>query len=505
MMDFIWLLLGILTGAAAIFLWKYQQRFKLNWLAWGGLVNGIILILFSIAWAAGAVLEGVPRAASMGLLLFGMSGIVTLTFTFRYIHTKLEKIAVSDALQSPVVRKIPVQKTPGKSIGKEPVQTGFVGKAIPYLAYLSLAAAFIFTMVSEGKDYEAMVKAKYKDATLVKISDDPVVFQLGEKKDGKGNYIVISEGQGYGGPLVIGVRIMDDEKIHEVVLLDNRETPAFRDKVEDANFPAQFKEKNVTDNFITGDDIDIVSGATISTMAATEAIRKAAHIAAAQYFKKSITWEKEPWHFGVGELLVFGIFSLAFFPKIYSKKPWQYVYMAATVAIIGFYLNAAISIGSLSGLAMGFIPGVKTHLIWWVLVVGTVATILITGKNVYCFRICPFYGVQYILGKVGGGTLKPSAAILKRSKSVANFLLWLSLMMIFLSSNPGLGSYEPFAMMFSLNGVGVQWFLLPLALIGSFFMSTFWCRFFCPCGRALTTLRQFRQKIRNSMQTGMPK
>jgi Na+-translocating ferredoxin:NAD+ oxidoreductase RnfG subunit len=505
MMDFIWLLLGILTGTAAIFLWKYAQRYQLNWFAWSGLVTGIFLVLFSIAWAAGAVLEGVPRAASMGLLLFGMSGIVTLTFTFRYIHTKLEKIAVSDALQSPVVRKIPVQKIPGKSARREPAQTGFVGKAIPYLAYITLAAAFIFTMVSEGKDYEAMVKAKYKDATLVKISDDPVVFQLGEKKDGKGNYIVIAEGQGYGGPLVIGVRIMDDEKVHEVVLLDNRETPAFRDKVEDANFPAQFKKKTVTDNFIPGDDIDIVSGATVSTMAATEAIRTAAHTAATEYFKKAPTWEKEPWLFGVSEIVIIIIFILAFFPKIYSAKPWRYVYMLATVAIIGFYLNAAISIGSLAGLGMGFIPGIKTHVIWWVLVAGTVATILITGKNVYCFRICPFYGVQYVLGKAGGGTLKPSAAILKRSKAIANFLLWLSLMTIFLSSNPGLGSYEPFAMMFSLNGVGVQWFLLPLALIGSFFMSTFWCRFFCPCGRALTTFRQFRQKMLNLAKTGRKK
>jgi polyferredoxin len=72
----------------------------------------------------------------------------------------------------------------------------------------------------------------------------------------------------------------------------------------------------------------------------------------------------------------------------------------------------------------------------------------------------------------------------------------------FLASHPALGSYEPFAMMFSLNGVGIQWFLLPLALIGSFFMSTFWCRFFCPCGHALTKLRQYRKKILDTFKNG---
>ena len=124
--------------------------------------------------------------------------------------------------------------------------------------------------------------------------------------------------------------------------------------------------------------------------------------------------------------------------------------MAATIAIVGFYLNASISIGQMSRLVMGFIPGIKTHLIWWMLVIGTVAAIVIKGKNIYCFRICPFYGIEYVLGKIGGGKLKPSIAILKCSKFVVNFLLWLLLMTAFLSSHPALGSYEPFAVMFSL-------------------------------------------------------
>ncbi len=117
--------------------------------------------------------------------------------------------------------------------------------------------------------------------------------------------------------------------------------------------------------------------------------------------------------------------------------------------------------------------------------VGTIAAAVILGKNTWCFRVCPFYGVQYIMAKIGGGKIKPSAALLKRSKFIANFLLWLSLMVIFLSRNPGLGAYEPFAMMFSLTGTGIQWYILPLSLIGSFFVLNFWCRLFCPVGMVL--------------------
>jgi Na+-translocating ferredoxin:NAD+ oxidoreductase RnfG subunit len=497
MMGFTWYILGVLTGAAAIFLWKFSKQYRLDRFAWSGLVLGMVLILFTIAWCVGAVLEGVPRAASMGLLLFGLSGIVLLSFTYKYINARLEKVVADQTDLKPVDEKVSPEKAPKHLTQEGPALKGVIGQGARYLAYISLVIAFFVGMVSESKDYEAMLTAKYQDQKLTRVNDDPVVFELGEKEDGVGNYVVIAEGQGYGGPFVIGVRIMDDAMIHEVMLLDNRETPAFRQKVEEANFPGQFVGKHVADNFIPDDDIDAVSGATISTMAGTEAIRKAAHIAATKYFKLAPTWEKEPWKFGPGEVLILIIFVLAFFPKIYAKKPWSYVYLAATIGIVGFYLNAAISIGSLSGLVMGFIPGIKTHLIWWTLVVGTVLVILINGKNIYCFRICPFYGIEYLLGKISGSRLKLPPAFLGRTKFISNFLLWLSLMAIFLSSHPALGSFEPFAMMFSLNGVGIQWFILPLALIGSFFMSSFWCRFFCPCGNALTNLVQFRKKTIN--------
>jgi tryptophan-rich sensory protein len=85
MMDFTWYILGLLSGASAIFLWKYSRRYKLNGFAWSGLILGFSLILFSMAWAVGSVLEGVPRAASMGLLMFGLGGISILTVTFRFI------------------------------------------------------------------------------------------------------------------------------------------------------------------------------------------------------------------------------------------------------------------------------------------------------------------------------------------------------------------------------------------------------------------------------------
>jgi hypothetical protein len=496
-MGFTWYFLGLLTTGSGIFLLHFSKRYQLNWLSWSGLTLGIVLILFSIAWAVGSVLEGVPRAASMGLLLFGLSGIVILTLAFRYTSTKRPKIpqtAVEPALPKEVEIETPSEK---KAPTKKSIIAPYISVAVRYGAYASLIIALILGLASEGRDYEGMVRSKFKDQELTKVNDEPVVFQLGAKGDGPGNYVLIQEGHGYGGPFVLGIRIMEDGKVHEVMPLDHKETPAFVKKIEDARYRDQYVGKDVGSDFIVGMDINAVSGATVTTMAAAEAIRNGAHLAAVEKFKLEPRWEKVPWNFGLDEILILLIFVLAFIPKIYKGKPWKYIYMVATIAIVGFYLNAAISVGNIAGLALGYIPGIKEHLIWWILVMGTVLSVIILGKNVYCYRVCPFYGIEYFLQKISGMKMNPSRALLKRARKIVNFLLWLSLMIIFLSKHPALGSFEPFAMMFSLNGTGIQWFILPMALIGSFFMSTFWCRFFCPCGQAFTKIVQFRKNALN--------
>ena len=90
MMDITWYILGVLTGVVAYSLYLISKNTTLNRLLWSGLITGSSLILFSIAWAVGSVLEGVPRAASMGILLFGLSGVIILTLTARMIASRKE-------------------------------------------------------------------------------------------------------------------------------------------------------------------------------------------------------------------------------------------------------------------------------------------------------------------------------------------------------------------------------------------------------------------------------
>ena len=82
-MGLMWFVLGLLVGLSVLAGIELNKRFDLDWRAWAGLLLGEFLLLFCIAWSVASVAEGVPRAASMGLLLFGGPGLVILVLTWR--------------------------------------------------------------------------------------------------------------------------------------------------------------------------------------------------------------------------------------------------------------------------------------------------------------------------------------------------------------------------------------------------------------------------------------
>lgn len=133
---------------------------------------------------------------------------------------------------------------------------------------------------------------------------------------------------------------------------------------------------------------------------------------------------------------------------------------------------------------------------------GVFGSVIFVGRNIYCHQICPFKVVQDLIQKASGIKLRIKPVVQRNARIFIFTLSWAALMLIFLSVHPALGSYEPFAMMFSLDGVGIQWYILPAALLGAFFVPSFWCRLFCPVGLYLNQMVRFRRSIRERLFGG---
>ncbi len=355
------------------------------------------------------------------------------------------------------------------------------------LGFASLVVAFVVGQIAAQPDYEAMLRGMLADHELTRYTEaegGQIVFR-DETAD---NYVVISEAEGYGGTLVIGIRASAEGEIAEILALEERETPAYFEKLRRARFFRQFAGKTVSADFLVGADIDGVSGATISSQGFTKAVREAMHIAATAHFGLDPTWKQPPWIFGVGEIGLLVVFALAFV-SAYAKGPlarWgRLAIPIASLVVVGIYTNSSVSIGQLAGIVLGYVPDLRSHALWWIMMAGVLGSVVLLGRNIYCAQVCPFQYVERALNKISGINLAVRPGVQKSARTVVRTMTWAALMLIFLSAHPALGSYEPFSMMFSLTGMGVQWYILPLSLIGSFFVLNFWCRLFCPVGMVL--------------------
>ena len=101
------------------------------------------------------------------------------------------------------------------------------------------------------------------------------------EKDGKiVGYVVPAESKGYGGAITMLVAVTPQGKIIEFTILESKETPGLGDNASKDPFRNQFKGKAVKDLEVTKDptktnNIQAMTGATISSKAVTKGIKEA--------------------------------------------------------------------------------------------------------------------------------------------------------------------------------------------------------------------------------------
>ena len=93
------------------------------------------------------------------------------------------------------------------------------------------------------------------------------------RAEDEAGYIVVASSKGYAGPVPVAIAFNADGSIRRVNVMENKETPGLGTKVSEDFFTAQFNARPATP--IGLEDIDTITGATISSKAALAAINEA--------------------------------------------------------------------------------------------------------------------------------------------------------------------------------------------------------------------------------------
>lgn len=373
-------------------------------------------------------------------------------------------------------------------------------KLISGLAAVSLLIAFYIGQINNNKATELSTSALVKEYHITHVCDKSSPMKA-YHEDQLVGYLSSGTAQGYGGPLNVLILADSLGDVMATDLLHNTETHAYITKLKNERYFDQYKHKKTNDKYLIDDDISAVSGATVSSTAIALASRDAAWDIAENELALPLPDVGINWQFGLKEWLVIGIFLMGFAAVYLRKKTLRYLALFSSFVILGFLLNASVSLSHIGRTLLGYFPDIRHHFVWWLLMYGNILIILVFGKNVYCHSACPFHAGQILLHKISGLNFKMAPRLSRILIKTPKFLLWLSMVLILLSKNPTIASYEPFAMFFSLEGVGIQWYILPVALIGAIFISDFFCHYFCPVGACFKLVLNSRNKIIHHLKT----
>jgi len=136
-------------------------------------------------------------------------------------------------------------------------------------------------VLSEADSFEKLEDAPEKDESgLIK---EVYAAYDGDKLVG---YVFSAAPKGFGGEIAVTVGISNEKKVSGVSVGDNSETPGLGTKTANKEFTEQFTGKDISGDIVVvkrpvsnDNEIQAVSGATVSTNAVTRAVQASARLA----------------------------------------------------------------------------------------------------------------------------------------------------------------------------------------------------------------------------------
>lgn len=378
--------------------------------------------------------------------------------------------------------------------------------ALSVSALLVLGLSIAWYLTSGGGDYVSSMKTLVPHAS--QFQPMPGGIYRAVKKNAEGTdetlgFIASEQATGYAGPIVVMVFVNSESTLKDLLVVENIETPAFFTRVMAADFPGRFRGKKSNSPFALEEDIDAISRATFTSRGITEAARKAAHKIAVREFGLDVP-PAPKFAFSYEHIAILGLLALV--PVLHGLKlgKTRYLTLLAGFLLIGLWQKSPLSMSNISSILGGNMPLLAEIPFWLILLAGVMFYVVVLGRNLYCFWLCPMGAVAEgcaKAGEYGKLNMAPDSKQIKKYRRLRLILAWLALVVGFTLLNPAVSSYEIFAPLFALQGNKAQWLMLPFFLFTGFFAARFWCRYFCPVGGILDYLAKVRTDLAKWIKT----
>jgi hypothetical protein len=291
--------------------------------------------------------------------------------------------------------------------------------------------------------------------------------------------------------------------------VEHKETVSFFQRVLRSQLSEFLTDKHYSDSFMLGQDVDSVTGATYSSRALADSVRRAARkVAFRNLDSPAIPEPSPPVVFGFPEAILLVLFAVGFVGRsrlFKRRKAIRWISMLVGMGVLGFVYNRPLTLVFINKMLLGFWPEWRLNLYWYILLAGIVLIIAVGKKSPYCEWFCPFGSAQECLGIIGGAKrrIPDRAHILLRW--FQRVLALSAIALALLSRNPSISSYEVFGAFFHLIGSSFNFALLGVVLIATLFLKRPWCSYLCPLRPVSDFIRLISNWIREIWLKSRPK
>ncbi len=301
---------------------------------------------------------------------------------------------------------------------------------------------------------------------------------------------------GFGGPIPLVIGIDDHGVIKDVKFLKNAETPEFFKVVLDSGILSHWVGKDVPTAAEV--EVDAVSGATMSSVGVAKTMKHSLNATLGKSVSSSSSLTQADWIKALS-ISVVGLLALVSFFAPRRTKPLHLTFVVASLVVLGMWHGSLLSVSKFSSWVLHGVPSVMEIPLFLIFV----ASILIpafTGKNFYCYHLCPFGAAQDLMAK--GVKVNLKIRLSKWLNHMRMVVLLSCFLLLFLGMGAEIANIEPFSA-FKLEYAPLSALIIfGVALVISTFIPRAWCRYLCPCGAFLDLAKGIFKKGRTPKKLG---
>jgi hypothetical protein len=290
--------------------------------------------------------------------------------------------------------------------------------------------------------------------------------------------------KGFAGPINVLLSVNQEGRLLGLGYVSSNETPSYIGGIE--QWLDGLAGADLSAGPLTLEQVDALSGATVSSRAAISAVNLSAAKGTEAAFGEPIpALTPEPRSRLDAAFWVTLVLLAAFFPVYLSGSDGaRLLFQVASLGVLGIWLNTPITEIDLVNLSLGHTAPPTENTQRWLLLGFIGLTGLLFGQ-VWCGYVCPFGALQELLSRLGGylGLRSyPDRRLDQQARLLKFVLLAAVLLAVWVSGKSTWASFDPMQHAFGGRLGGWMLSLVILVLLGSLFYVRFWCRYFCPLG-----------------------